>query len=411
MFVTPRNWKGKNDWAAEKNARGEWKAVRAYDASDLEQWLEESVAAQIWLAEKLRLPITGFETLGHCLDRWTTGSDPPMPREIFEPSITAHRSAFVSWLERRPKGRSPLPPTPAMKRSRFWRICSTTRISANGVIAWPFSSPLSRCATLAPSTSPFIPIATTLDAERELGGIYRRYHSIVVRPRNAVDSEPDIALDLLGTKRSRRRSPRWASLAIELIGWRESRASHRPILRRRLSEVDAIKTPVWARDAAAAKSMIPMALIGAWNAKPDGGDREVLAAVARREYQEIEEDVARLRQLDDPPVWSEGLYRGVASKIDSLFAVTRWVTQSDLADFFTVAEYVLSEEDPALDLPEEQRWAAGIYGKLRDHSGALREGICETLVILSVHGNKLFHDNGSTSKRALQGSFGGCSRR
>ena len=53
---------------------------------------------------------------------------------------------------------------------------------------------------------------------------------------------------------------------------------------------------------------------------------------------------------------------------------------------------MLSESDPALELPEEQRWAAALYGKKRDHSGALREGICETLVILSVHGNNLFHN-------------------
>ena len=52
----------------------------------------------------------------------------------------------------------------------------------------------------------------------------------------------------------------------------------------------------------------------------------------------------------------------------------------------------MSEADPALELPEDDRWAAGIYGKVRDHSAALREGICETLVILSVHGNNLFKD-------------------
>ncbi len=51
---------------------------------------------------------------------------------------------------------------------------------------------------------------------------------------------------------------------------------------------------------------------------------------------------------------------------------------------------MLSESDPALELPEDDRWAAALYGKKRDHSGALREGICETLVILSVHGNNLF---------------------
>ena len=71
---------------------------------------------------------------------------------------------------------------------------------------------------------------------------------------------------------------------------------------------------------------------------------------------------------------------------------TRKFLKRILTEFFWLAEYVLSESDPALDLPEDQRWAAGLYGKVRNHSTALREGICETLVILSVHGNNLFQD-------------------
>ena len=43
VFVTPRNWPGKTAWEKEKSAARTWKAVRALDASDLEQWLEESV--------------------------------------------------------------------------------------------------------------------------------------------------------------------------------------------------------------------------------------------------------------------------------------------------------------------------------------------------------------------------------
>jgi len=35
--------------------------------------------------------------------------------------------------------------------------------------------------------------------------------------------------------------------------------------------------------------------------------------------------------------------------------------------------------------------AAGLYDKKRAHSGALRESICDTLVLLSIHGNNLFH--------------------
>ena len=57
VFVTPRNWPGKSAWEKQKSAAGDWKAVRAFDASDLEQWLEQSVPAQIWLAEQLALPV------------------------------------------------------------------------------------------------------------------------------------------------------------------------------------------------------------------------------------------------------------------------------------------------------------------------------------------------------------------
>jgi hypothetical protein len=63
--------------------------------------------------------------------------------------------------------------------------------------------------------------------------------------------------------------------------------------------------------------------------------------VANRKYETIEDDVARLLQYDDSPVWSAGRYRGVASKIDALFAIARMVTSADLDRFFDAAEYVL----------------------------------------------------------------------
>src|SRR5207249_3983051 len=53
IFVTPRKWSAKDKWAQEKRALGEWQSVRAYDASDLEQWLEQSIPAQGWVAEQM----------------------------------------------------------------------------------------------------------------------------------------------------------------------------------------------------------------------------------------------------------------------------------------------------------------------------------------------------------------------
>ena len=91
VFVTPRNWPGKTAWEKRKNEAGDWKAVRAFDASDLEQWLEQAVPAQIWLAEQLALPVSGYETLEQAWHRWADASEPHLTPKIFAPSIAAYR--------------------------------------------------------------------------------------------------------------------------------------------------------------------------------------------------------------------------------------------------------------------------------------------------------------------------------
>jgi addiction module HigA family antidote len=391
VFVTPRNWSGKAGWAKNKNAAGDWKAVRAFDASDIEQWLEESIPVQIWLAERLNLPVTGFETLDQCWRRWAAASDPEMTTEIFEPSIVAHRATFKLWLEKQSE-RPFIVAADSRDEALAFLVClfeDTEIATQSRDLAAVFQS-AETLRTLVASTSPFIPIVCSDEAERELAAVYRRLHCIVVRPRNAVDSEPDISLDLLGHEAFERAL---VAMGVEGDTERLARESGRSptILRRRLSRIDAIRTPQWARDATIAKRLIPMTLVGAWHAK-SSADREIISTLADISYQETEDCVARLLQFDDCPVWSVGQYRGVASKIDALFAINKTVTEKDLTNFLTLAEYTLSESDPALDLPEDKRWAAGIYGKVRDHSAALREGICETLVILSVHGNSLFRD-------------------
>lgn len=391
VFATPRNWPSKADWVKRKNEAGDWKAVRAFDASDLEQWLEQSVPAQIWLAEQLGLPVTGYETLEVAWRRWSNGSAFPLTPEIFAPAISVHRDQFKAWLDK-PSERNFVIAADSKDEALAFLAClfdhDDLREFKDRAAVFTSSETLN---VLVASSTPFIPIVTDADAERELAGAHRRLHCIVYRPRNAVDTKPDIALDLLGDDAFR--------LALTSMGVDENdfdrlaqESGRSPtILRRRLSNNAAIKTPTWAGYGDTAKLLVPMALIGAWHSE-SAADREIVSYVADRDYERVEDEVARLLSVDDSPVWSVGRYRGVASKIDALFAIARMVTPADLERFFTGAEYVLSESDPALQLPEQDRWAAGLHGKTRDHSGALRDGVCETLVLLSVHGNSLFKD-------------------
>jgi addiction module HigA family antidote len=388
VFVTPRNWPGKTAWEKQKNLAGDWKAVRALDASDLEQWLEQSVPAQIWLGEQISLPVEGYETLEQAWRRWANASEPRLTAEIFGPSTVAYREKFKGWLEK-PSDRPFVVAADSRDEALAFIAClfDDAELRKFKDVAAVFTSPAT-LRMLVASSVPFIPIVHSEDVERELADAHLRLHCIVLRPRNAVDRAADIALDLLEQDAFEKAL---AAMGIEQADFeRLARESGRSptILRRRLSKNGAIRRPAWADADEAAKTLVPMALIGAWHAEK--ADREIVSYVADRKDEEVEDDIARLLQFDDSPVWSAGQYRGVASKIDALFAIARAVTPADLKRFFEAAEYVLSESDPALELPEQDRWAAGLYGKKRDHSGALREGICETLVILSVHGNNLF---------------------
>ncbi len=389
VFVTPRNWTGKTTWENRKNKAGDWKAVRAFDASDLEQWLEQSVPAQIWLAEQLALPVSGYETLEQVWLRWANASKPHLTPEVFAPSMAAYRDAFKGWLNK-PSDRPFVVAADSRDEALAFVAClfDSEELRQFKDLAAIFTSPETLRKMLT-SSVPFIPVVHSEEAERELVEAYHRLHCIVFRPRNAVDTKADITLDLLGYDAFKK--------ALIAMGVEEgdvdrlaSESGLSPtILRRRLSQNAAIRTPAWAGDDSMAKTLVPMSLIGAWHAESEA-DREIVSFVADRTYEMIEDEVANLLGFDDSPVWSAGRYRGVVSKIDALFAIARTVTPADLDRFFDAAEYVLSESDPALELAEEDRWAAALHGKKRDHSSALREGICETLVILSVHGNNLF---------------------
>ena len=392
VFVTPRNWPGKVEWAKQKEAAGDgWKAVRAYDASDLEQWLDESVAVPVWLAEEILMPIEGLRTLDACWKDWAQASTPEMTKRIFESSVAACVGLFSKWLEGAPER-----PFVVAADSKEEALAFLACLFQHGDIpvakrdsAAVFTSS-ETLTKLAASSVPFIPIAASAEAEERLTALYRRMHCVATCPRNAVHTKYDVALDLLGYSAFEEALTDMDldRHKIEQLA-RESGRSP-TILRRRLSCIPLIRTPRWASDTTLARSLIPMCLVGAWHVHKSA-DQEVLRALADcEEYEDVERHVADLQQIEDCPVWSVGQHRGLTSKVDVLFAVAPLMTEQNIDDFFTLAEYVLSESDPALELPETERWAAPVHGKVRDHSEALRNGICETLVLLSVHGDELF---------------------
>ena len=390
IFVTPRNWKDKNKWCAEKQVLGEWKSVRAYDASDLEQWLEHSIQAQGWFAAQTGVEAQGVSGLEEYWQTWADAAQPALSKLLFDPSVRAHTTSISQWLSAEPS--SPLIVCADSKQEALAFLACLLDTDILGgfrdrAIVFSTDHLLRKLATSRPPG--LIPIVFTEEVERSLGGLPSKLHTIIVRPRNTVEPSPDISLDILNYERFTK--------ALEAMGIAEYRiqqlsnecGNSPTILRRRLSSVPAIRTPSWAADSKTTRMLIPMMMVGSWHAQSPA-DCGVMETLAGTEYAEVEKSVMELLRFDDPPIWAVEQFRGVASKIDSFFAVQAALISKDLDDFLSVAKLVLDESDPALGLPADKRGFASLYNKARQYSRALREGICETLVLLAVHGNSAF---------------------
>lgn len=413
VFVTPRQWPGKGDWERAQRAKKKWRDVRAYDSNELEQWFEQSIAAQAWFARENEHPAKGVRTLAQCWDDWSLATEPALDRAFFDLYVDGAKKALTSRLTQSPDGPTIVAADSTDEALAFLARCfaSLEDPKAIGLAdrALVFDEP-GVVRALAKGTTTFIAVAHTRKVEVELAPLTRSHHCIVVYPRNAVNVEPHVTLEPLNYEAFTKPLETMGFGRDEIARLANESGRSLTVLRRRLTTMPAIRTPHWAADVGRGASLVPFLWVGAWNAT-NPADQAVLELMSdKHAYDVLERQCQDLVRLNDPPLWSVGHYRGAISTIDVLFAIAPQITASDLKRFVKVAHIVLGEDDPGLDLPEDNRWAANIYGKRREFSAALRQGIAEALVLLAVHGDHLFgsrlafhceHEAGALVRRLL----------
>jgi addiction module HigA family antidote len=393
VFVAPRRWAGKSTWVTEKKAEGSWLDVRAYDSSDLEQWVEQSLPGQAWFANETGIPAQDVRSLDKCWADWANVATPPLPGSLFSSAIEEAKRKLASRLAKPPAGPIVVAADSTDEALAFVAQCFGPEGSAElepyryRILVFDKSGVLPK---LAGGTRPFIPVVHSREVEIELAPYTEQMHSIVVYPRNSVNSEPDIVLEPISFEAFDSALKGIGKNRDEINGLVNESGRSLTVLRRRLATVEAVRMPLWAMQQHAPEKLIAFMLVGAWHSLNETDKVGLSLLAGDRTYEALEKDCQALVQLNDSPLWSIGTYRGVVSKIDLLYAIARYVTRDDLMRYFDVARMVLGEDDPSLDLAEDQRWAAPIHGKTREFSRAFRQGISETLVLLAVHGVGLF---------------------
>ncbi|BBO34435.1 hypothetical protein [Lacipirellula parvula] len=97
IAVTPRHWKNKKKWADEQASNGCWKEVRAYDADDIEQWVETAPAVGVWFAQLLGLQPSDTDDIEHRWKAIIESTKVSLQPEVFLTSRDASEKQFSKW--------------------------------------------------------------------------------------------------------------------------------------------------------------------------------------------------------------------------------------------------------------------------------------------------------------------------
>ena len=200
VFVTPRNWSGKDIWAKTKKALGKWKDVRAFDASDLEQWLEQSIPAQTRMREFQGGAGQGGTTLHGIWLEWAGATEPELPKELFAPAAERYQERLETWLKAPPASPFVVTADSTLEALAFLS-CSLERLEETCPGAYERAvviRSLEAFKTIARISTNFIAIVASSEVEKALAGLQKKAHTIIVRGRNTVCDDASIALDLLG---------------------------------------------------------------------------------------------------------------------------------------------------------------------------------------------------------------------
>ena len=235
-----------------------------------------------------------------------------------------------------------------------------------------------------------VPVSEDIDASQAV----RRGHHVFV----PLGKESSPSLDAIELPRLRWEA---AKNALKAMGIPENRVddlaglARRSLfsLRRKLALSPGLKQPSWAQPAEG-HNVIPAMLAGSWDDRKDG-DREIVAFLANKPYEDIIRVITRWAHESDPPVRRIGNAWLLVSKEDAWSQLARLITPVDLGRFEEVILKVLSAPDPSLELPSNRRWAAEIFGKGRFYSDLLRKGLSDSLALMGARSETPFSDGSS----------------
>lgn len=387
IFVTPRVWTKKDDWANEKKNEKFWKDVRVYDARDLEEWIEQAPAVGAWIARHIGKHPQNIQSLEDWWNEWSKFTNPPLIPELVVGGRTKEIEKVRNWLNSQP----------SLLAVQAFTKDETIAFLYSVIYGLPENEKeyfLSRSLIIYDENS-FRQITTTFKKGLLLIPSFEGIQTAISYSSNhhifiPLDPEDTVTQNKIILSPINRES--FVNTLIKMGFARETAEKYSRdtarilcVLRRQLSP--ASEQPEWAKPENG-REILQALLIGKWNENKDG-DKEIVSEIARVSYDEYIRSLKKWLSKHDPPLLKIGEIWRLTSNVDCFFATSPFLITDDFDKFKNIALKVLKEINPALEIEPDKRWMASIYGKIPKYSEEIRKGIAETLVLIAVFGDKV----------------------
>jgi hypothetical protein len=389
IFVTPRHWPKKDEWAKARKDEGPWREVRVYDADDLVHWIEQTPTVGLWLATHLgkRPPCT--RELDEMWEEWSLATQWPLTEDLALSDRDQDSAAVLRWLRGEPS------------------VLSLQATTTDEVVAFFHATLGELPADLAAAYRARCLVATAADAARALANAPAPLILLLTDPEpgtarslakrgHYVLQAYDERLVSPGEVRALERPSREGiAAALTAAGIAEQRANalardsarNLAVLRRLIPAAPGRRLPKWAEEPPP-HALLAALLAGGWDESAEA-DKARLAELADQPYAAVIAALVPYVGQFDSPLQKIGSTWRVASPFDAWLLLAHHLTDADIARFEATANAVLGSADPRFDMDPSERWMAAVKRIHPDYSGMLRHGVGQVVILLALWGDRV----------------------
>lgn len=397
IFATLKIWNHRTsigELINESKKKYEWKDIRIIDASKVTLWLVHCPAVSIWMRESMGQYVPGVLSIEQYWNDNCFTTTPVLTKEYFLLDRDEPLGALCSWL--------------CNESDYGYRvIMAESSLEATLFVVASIMSLSESDDNRLKSLKSKMLIITSSEAWNEI--IFHEYDnrgSVFIPTFNFTEDmrcpnnisailpiskySPSSKITKSITKiEIPMRTKHGFNHALELLGYSLSEAHEVAVKIKRsflsfyrvITNLPTKKQPKWTTRNNL-QELVPALLLGGWNDEYTG-DREIVEKISGIRYEEYTKKLAQWMLIEDAPLFSVlGSYQ-IVSIQDSWEYLFEKLAPSDISSLRDCIKDIFSATDPALDLPEKQRFMASVYGKSPKYSTSLLHGVVISLIMLS----------------------------